>query len=81
MFTLRLTAGRLILSQKISVRILEGDPEITFPLSYPGDGAALLMRNEAGSSPAEGANSRYFVLTFTKLSRQSGARAKHIDRM
>ena len=28
---------------------------ITFPLSYPGDGAALLMQNEAGSSPAEGA--------------------------
>ena len=59
MFTLRLTAGRLILSQKISVRILEGDPEITFPLSYPGDGAALLMRNEDGSSPSEGAKTRY----------------------
>jgi hypothetical protein len=58
-----------------------GRSKVSFPLSYPGDGAALLMQNEAGSSPAEGANSRYFVLTFTKLSRQLGARAKHINRM
>ena len=43
--------------------------KISFPLSYPGDGARLLTENEAGSSPAEGAKYRYCELTFSQLSR------------
>ena len=57
----------------------------SFPLSYPGDGAALLMQNEAGSSPAEGANSRYCIETLYKAAVKSpvasAGRAKRINRM
>jgi len=47
---------RLAVYKEIAVRIRRGPWLIMFLLSYPGDGAWLLTKNEAGSSPAEGAN-------------------------